>query len=323
MFTGSTALQDAIDAAVDNDIIYVVPSSTNYGDVTITDKVLTIFGVGLQPDKDIGSRSLVDDLTINGAASSGCRISGLEFDRFILANTNLGYTLSNILLENSRLDVMIGPGFAANSLSNVIVRNNIFNGGNNTGEAQSLELFDISNFVISNNIIRGSCCVAGAIQGDGLTIQNNLFHYGGTGGAFHDIDNSIVQNNIFYGASPAVGNNQTGNSFINNLSFSTANDTFTDGVDGNTATGNIVAMDPLLTNVPLTTSFWNDSNDPTLMALSPALLAGQDGTDIGPSGGAIPFDLEGTLLPLVQTLNIPAVVTQGDDLNVNVRAKGN
>ncbi|HNP18523.1 MAG TPA: hypothetical protein PKL31_08830 [Fulvivirga sp.] len=323
VFIGSSALQDAINAATSGDIIHVIPGSTSYGNVIVDNKSLTILGVGLNPQKNISTRSIVGDLSLNHAGSSGSIVSGLHLNRLILANVNdVVHTVSNILLENCLLRVVIGPGYLTNSLSGLIVRNCIFNSSNATTNPQAFELYTVSGVIISNNIIRGKCCVSGAIQGDGLTIEHNFFYYNDTGGAFHNITNSVVQNNIFYGTSPSVGSGQSGNTFINNLSFGTAN-TFTNGVEGNTATGNIENSDPLLTNMTFTSSSWNFSQDITLMTGSPALGAGSDGTDIGPSGGANPYDPEGTFLPLIEALNIPATVSQGSDLNVNVKAKGN
>ena len=74
-------------------------------------------------------------------------------------------------------------------------------------------------------------------------------------------------------------------------------------MDGNTGSGNIEGMDPMLTNVPETTSGWNFSYDITPLAGSPVLNAGTDGTDIGPTGGANPFDPEGTFLPFIEQLD--------------------
>ena len=173
VFTGTTALQDAIDAAISGDIIHVIPGPTNYGNVTIDNKSLTIVGVGLNTQ---GAKSLVDDIELNNTGSSGTRISGLHFDRFLLANDNTSvHTVSNVLLENCLLDVVIGPGFTSNTVANLIVRNNIFNSANSTGDGQAFELYTTSGVIISNNIIEGTCCVHGSVQGTGLTIQNNLF----------------------------------------------------------------------------------------------------------------------------------------------------
>jgi hypothetical protein len=326
VYTGTNALQNAVNAAVSGDIIHVIPGSIDYGNVIISEKSLTLLGVGLNPKKNIGQRSLATDISLNGAGASGSRISGLHFDRLLLANSSATvHTVNNILVENCQFEVAIGPGFLSNAISNIIVRNNIIIGGNNSSEPQAFELYTNSGFLITNNIIRGHCCSGSVISGDGLTIQNNFFYYQGTnGGIFQDVDNSIIQNNIFYRVSPTLNANCLGNTFTNNISFGHAtSNTFTIGVDGNTGSGNLTNVDPLITNVPATTLPWNYSWDITLLTGSPAINAGQDGTNMGPTGGATPFDPEGTFLPLIEAINMPAIVTQGTSLQVNIKAKGN
>ena len=56
-----SSLQDAIDAAADNDVIYIQPSLNSYGTVTIN-KRLTIVG---SSHSDPSKRSFLDRITIN------------------------------------------------------------------------------------------------------------------------------------------------------------------------------------------------------------------------------------------------------------------
>ncbi len=323
--TGETAFQDAIDASVSGDIIHVVPSSVDYGDGIVTNKSLTILGIGLNSQKHIGQRSMVGDISLNETGSSGTRISGLHMTRLLLANSSASptYTVSNVLLENCQVRTVIGPSFS-NTVANLIVRNCIFNSSNVTSDPQAFELLTTSGVIITNNIIQGGCCVNGAIAGDGLVVENNLFYYNNTGFVFQGVHNSTIRNNIFYGTSPSLdGFANNGNVTSHNLVFSTGDTNFTDGTDGNTDGGGNISGDPLLANLPTGSGDWNYSYDITLQTGSPALLTGSDGTDIGPSGGATPFDPEGTFLPLVQEINMPSIVTKGTDLEVNIKAKGN
>jgi len=325
VYTGATALQTAITASVSGDIIHIVPGTVSNGNVTITDKSLTIMGVGLNPQKGLGTRSLAGDINITGAASSGTRISGVHFLRFLPGLTGATHTISNLLIENCQFNAVqqVNNG---NGIGNLIVRNCVINShqGFSSGP-QAFEIFLSSGVLITNNIIRGQHTTAGTVAGNGLTIQNNLFYGNGTTGyIFINFDNSIVQNNIFARISGAVGPNpaNTGSTFFNNIVFGSADNTFSNGVNGNTSTGHIIA-DPLLTNLPSTTADWVYTYDITLSTGSPAINAGLDGTNIGPTGGITPFDPEGTLLPLIESINMPAVVTKGVDLQVNVKAKGN
>ena len=100
---------------------------------------------------------------------------------------------------------------------------------------------------------------------------------------------------------------------------------FNTTTNGNTGTGNIENSDPLFTSFPIT-STWSNSHDFSLQAGSPALASDPlNGSteDIGTTGGATPFDFEGNLLPLIQDVTIPAAISVGSDLPVNVKAKGN
>ena len=323
VYTGATALQDAINASVTGDIIQVIAGTVSAGNVTIAGKGLTILGVGLNPGKVLGTRSLVGNITLN-SGSSGTRISGLHMGILFLAQAAGGYNISNLLVENSELSAVTAFS-GTNSVGNMIVRNCIFLSAPGFSSNPVIEYFTNSGIVISNNIIRDRHTTAGTVKGDGLTIMNNLFYGNGTAGyVFYTLTNSTVQNNIFARISGAVGASagNTGNSFKNNLVFGSGDNTFTNGTNGNSSTGHIVA-DPLMVNLPATNATWVYTNDITLQTGSVALDAGLDGTNIGPTGGITPYDVEGTLLPLIQSIDMPSVVTKGTDLQVNVKAKGN
>ena len=332
VYTGTNALQNAINAAASGDIIHVIPSETDYGDGLIDDKSLTIIGFGLNPTSDIGLRSRVDEIRLDNVGASGSRISGLYVDDvFIAIDATAPHTISNILVENCEIHRLVGAGFGAatsNAISGLIVRNCVFNSSNNTSDPKALELTNASGVTIENNIIRGECCTAGAVRANGATIRNNLFYDGlGNGIAFIGIVGCVIQNNIFLNTSPqSWGNTGSNNTYQNNISFNTATDAFPLTINMNSGSGNIEGTDPMLTNVPLSPGGdpdWNYDNDFTPLAGSPVLNAGTDGTNIGPTGGAIPFNTEGTFLPVIQTLTLPSVISQGVDLQVNIKAKGN
>ena len=332
VYTGLTALQDAINAAVSGDIIHVIPSATDYGDGFVNDKSLTIIGFGLNPTSDIGLRSRVDEIRLDNSGASNTRISGLYVDVVSIAIDNTApQTISNILVENCEIHRLVGAGFGtatSNAISGLIVRNCVFNSSNNTSDPKALELTNASSVTIENNIIRGECCTAGAVRATGATIRNNLFYDGVASGiAFISIEGCIIQNNIFLNTNPnSWGNTGTNNTFQNNISFNTSADAFPTTINMNSGSGNMEGVDPMLTNVPLAPAGdpdWNYDNDFTPLAGSPVLNAGTDGTDIGPTGGTTPFNTEGTLLPVIQSLTVPSVISQGVDLQVNIKAKGN
>jgi parallel beta-helix repeat protein len=323
VYTGSTALQDAIAASATvapYDIIYVVPGSVAYGQINI-DRGITIFGIGIRPDKDLGSKSLVGPIYID---ASDVRISGIK------GPTNGGVfmgwaggtiTHSNIVIENSEIREVRQTNNASVQIANVLIRNNVIRNNGWWG----VEIYVSSNVTIANNVIYCNRS-SGSVYGDDLLFYNNLFM--GDGGtdqrAIAEVDFCTFDHNIFYGARPALTSVSTSNVWDANLSFGSSDDVFDVGLYSNTSNiPNIESTDPLFVNMPIS-DVWNDARDFTLQPTSPAILNALDRTeDIGPSGGPTPFDYEGNLLPLIQTVTVPAVIPVGTDLPVTIKAKGN
>lgn len=327
IFTGAMALQDAVAAASAGDFIYVVRGHNDYGTVTI-DKQLSIFGVGLNPDTNGLTRSVVSTVNITDPLASGTRISGL----WITAILNIGGvvgSLNNIMIENCnifRIDHISG----ATTLTNIIIRNNVLGSGNTgTQEAISLLAGSVSLIVIANNIICGpssaSHGVGALIASNGTSIINNLFigKNSAVNYAFQGLSGSSVKNNIFYGLQPHGG--ISSNVFENNISYNTGNgttDIFSTS-NGNISIGNLEGVNPILVNVPFSVTIDFSTFDGSLGVGSQAELAGTDGTDMGVFGGGSPFDVAGAPLPLVQEITAPPTISQGSDLPINIKGKGN
>lgn len=320
VFVGSNAAQDAHAAAVNGDIIYVVPSQVSYGDLTIT-KGVTIFGIGIKPIKDLANKSTFDEIDID---ASDVRLSGIIVDGDVHLGINLSsVNISNITIENCRLGrVEMGSGNNV-TVSNLLARNNVLEG--NGSVATSFLLYVTSAVTITNNIIFTSCCTASSMRVTGATITYNTF-ISDNRGLDANLDNNTFDHNIFYGVNVNLQATSDGNVWTNNLSFGASQMTFGAGAGSNgTISGNIENNDPLFTDVPITRT-WSDSHDFTLLAGSPALSTdplNMTSEDIGPSGGPTPFDSEGNLLPLIESVTIPSVIPVGTDLPVTIRAKGN
>ncbi|MEQ8812088.1 MAG: hypothetical protein RIE59_23675 [Imperialibacter sp.] len=334
VFVGATALQDAIAAAVDDDIIHVIRSSTSYGAI-IVDKRLNIFGIGLFPDTDGSNRSYVTTVEIADPVASGTRISGMVISTSLTLGGIAG-ALNNLLIENSQI-LRIQHEGSTTTLNNIIIRNNLLGNGIGASTEETIDFLVgyVSNVVIANNVIYGSsaladCCNAsqGTLTTDFSTIENNLFIHTDvvSGGwfAFEELRNSIVKNNIFYGIGPRGKLVLSNNTFENNLSFTSKPTQGFLTTGGNTSVNNITGQNPLFVNVSFGTGVPSLSTfDPTLDTGSPALGSGTSGTDMGVYGGPIPFNLEGTLIPTIQVLDVPSMVIEGNDLNVHIQAKGN
>ena len=314
VLTGATSLADAITAAVNGDIIYVIPSGTRHPATNIT-KSVSIFGGGFNPDKptSVTSRSLNLTIQVNNV-----RISGMVVEGMLQINNVTG-----IMIDKSRVyrfNFLIGAG-------NAIIQNCIF--GESTGVNYSLQS-DLANtnLRISNNIIYGN------IDGwffrvNNTIIENNVF-IGLTGSpalnVFRDGQSCSIKNNIFFGVQPRAFDapNFLNNTQDFNLSFGATDNTYSTA-NGNTSSNNIVGSDPLFVSQPTVTGgpVHSFSYDAHLQATSPAKGTGLGGIDMGIYGGATPFDPFGTSLPIVQTITPPGTVYQGSNMNVRVQAKGN
>lgn len=328
VYTGTNALENALAAADPGDIIYVVPSAAAYGDndINITQAV-TIFGVGIRPDKDIGNKSVIDVNCFNCAIelnASNVRLSGLIIDGDINLNWDDSQNQSDIIIENCRVERILMNSVATFQISNLLIRNNVLTG--NGSLATHILLRTTANTIVTNNIFTEGNIGSPMLETVGVIYTYNVFADLGNEVMFGNMTNNLFDHNLFYGVRVDAGN-LNGNTFNYNLSFGAFQDSyhvFDVTTNGNTGTGNLESVagsfDPLFTNFPLTQS-WNDSYDLTLLPGSAALNI--NGEDIGPSGGATPFDPEGNLLPLIQSVTIPSVIPVGSDLPVNIKAKGN
>ena len=318
-------LQAAIDTAKDGDVIYVIPSSISYGDVVV-DKGITLIGVGFNPNKAVGTRSTVGDITLKDASASNTRIAGIVSpDQIIIGQSSGTYSITNIIVENCRF-ARIVQNFASSFIGNLIIRNNIFTGTGFSGEARCIYMHpSASGVIITNNIIYGP--TTALISGTGLTVENNLFFGDQSVIPYGNVHDCTFRKNIFYGVDYAMIDNNSsfsGNAFEDNLGGNDPSTlSFGTEINGNTLTNNLDDTDPLFTNA-VYQSTWSDSFDFTLQAGSPAIVDISDATlNIGPSGGATPFNPEGTLLPLIENLTAPAIVKQGENLEIRIQASGN
>jgi hypothetical protein len=325
---GATALQDAVNAAVAGDIIYVVPSSVIYAGITDINKGLTIFGIGFRADKDLGLKSQVNQLDIN---ASDVRISGIVCTgTFFLGWALSGVTMSNLMIENCRVGRLRMNSGNSVTVSNMLVRNNIITASGSTFDTKDLEFYTTSNVAVTNNLIITTCCSNSGVRATGVTFTNNIFAYNGTtgnsGNTFTDVDACTFDYNIFYGSWQTLPAGSTNNKFNYNLSFGNSDNTFTQigDADGNTGTGNVAGGDPMLVNFPLATAnTWSDGFDLSLLTGSAAdNIDGVAGT-AGVTGGLTPWDREGTLLPTIQSVTLPSTIPVGTDLPVTIKAKGN
>lgn len=311
-------LQDAVDAASDGDIIHVVPGLTGgYGDVTIA-KEISLFGIGFNPDKELEGISVVGNIRIEGGefeATSGVLIEGLS-----ISAIRLDDDLNNLTIKNNLIS---GQLYFTNesNISGLEISNNIFY--NTTPQINFHPSSEIQNIEIQNNIFTRSTQAIRQAHSFVL-IQNNLFLADGDRNALFGLSDCIIANNIFFGMRPR-GTDLERNVFTNNLTMGNDDNSFPIGDGTNTGSGNLEGVNPQFINLSLTTSVWNFDWDPGLQEGSPAISAGSDDTDIGIFGGPSPFNTlytGGSPIPIIQSLNLPGIIQPGQDLQINVKARG-
>ena len=172
--------------------------------------------------------------------------------------------------------------------------------------------------------------IAGSIRIRNGIVVNNLFlnSLGTSQVAINPAYDSLIANNIFYGSAPAAGS-VANCTYNNNISLSpynpgSGNDLMPPNGQGtNIGINNINDQDPLLTAItPGGTTSWDFAFDLRLQSGSPGKNAGTDGTDMGVYGGTYPWDLE-PAIPIIETFNTSAVVPQGTNLSLTVKANAN
>ncbi|MEQ9466759.1 MAG: hypothetical protein RLN88_05065 [Ekhidna sp.] len=316
-----TSIATAIGNATAGDTLLIIPSSSTYGNVNVT-KPLTIIGVGFNPDMEIPFTSQVSNLTIYTAAS-GSKIIGLEITGYLYLGNTSG-ALSDLVIENNRINYISNSG--ANSLTNVLIRQNVIQPTPTFTFSINLTTTNQSNIRVSNNVFantgttnqyRGAYVTTG-----GVTFDHNTFLGTASQSAFYQLINCLVTNNIFVTIYPGF---QAGGSanvlYKNNLS----NDYTFGSITGTNIRfdSNIDTTDPTFVNLPLTTFSYDYSLDPTLDAGSAGENAATDGTNLGVDGGTSPFKLSGSVLPVVRRFDLPSNITEGTDADATIEVTGN
>lgn len=310
-----STIQEAIDASSPGDIIHVKPSATSYGNIQIEQDSITIYGIGLNPDKEIFINSTVGSIQVNGVQN--IKISGLV----VTGGLNIAYNIgscANLSFENCLFNSTVYVSYSY-STSNVLFRNCIIEGQFITDATKS------NNTVVNNCIFAGYNGNAQVQLYNGTLVSHCLFFGAGTYTAFGYLLNSTVSNSIFFGKSAQASTSTDNSTFNNCLSIGNSNNTFpTTG--GNSVNGTITSISGnVFADAAIVVALdWNINWDPTLDPTSIELIGtGDDGTDIGLTGGTIPFNNKAAALPYIKSLVVPSVIKQGDDLNVTINALGN
>jgi len=300
-----TNLQEALDAANSGDTIYVSGSMTSYGNIDI-DKQITLVGAGYHPNNQYNLKSEIGQIylranndPINPGNASGTIVTGFK----ISGISNYDNGMNDITIMRNEVSYAIDAG--SKTCQEWIIKNNILN----TVETYSYGPISATNFIISNNIIKGGIR---HFKSTTILVANNLFP---DGFSFIDVSLATIQNNIFYAGTTSGCNYCT---FLNNLSLGA--DNVFDYAENIANDENLVNVDPLFVDVDAYT--FDYAYDYHLQAASPCIGTGTDDTDMGISGGLYPFPSGGDV-PF-QTSPMPSMpqITHMTILNYAVPANG-
>jgi hypothetical protein len=297
-------LQTAINAADAGDLIYIFPSPTEYGNISINKK-LTLIGAGYY--KKISSVGNID-LKAN---SSNSQLNGLN----ITGNCTLSSgTDSNYVINRCQISV----GITLNGES-VLINNCIFK---SSGHANAVNINNAENVIISNNIFdKVNGYTSGTIictsNKYSVLIENNIFFSNDASyNMFSSVANAEINNNIFYKTRPWGISNCTVN---NNIVF---NGTDALPYGDNSGENNINAKDPEFVDIQGLTYF-TLTGDYHLKDTSPGKNAGTDSTDIGIYGSADAWTEDTGYtgkppLPIINKMNVLNKVV-GEESKVRIK----
>ncbi len=292
-------LQDAIDASSDGDTLLVSGSPDSYGSVIVI-RPLTIIGDGYNrrpsPDNSNYYPDGYNSIAAFDIQASNVHISGFRTQIKIHDYYGL-YYIGNITIERCLIDDNFGEfdksveviaSFIESTLfGNIKFINNVFA---YQGEISFQYLFGIDvQITFSNNIFFGTIFLSsnpfGSIR-NMVFMHNNFFDANNTEIFNSDVfTNMVIKDNIFYNSSP-LGCVQS--AYINNLLFGI--DTIFPNEDHADA-GNIFADPSFMVYTDSLDFFEQNFN---LNPDSEACNAASDGTDIGITGGAYPFNVGDT-----------------------------
>lgn len=331
-------LQLAIDEASNGDVIYVHPSNTNYGDITIN-KSLTIIG---KSHSETGVEiSRINNITILHSGS-GTTLKGLRV--FIIRLTGESGTsfasnalqVENITIERCRVN---GPFYVGNingttagiehynadethqkgaSTNNILIRGNVF--------TKTIHL-DGTNTTFSHNFVETAETIV--FRPQSTILNHNIFTIESGTSVIRNYGASIakvlVQNSVFLAQSATRTIAVTESQFDNCLTYNySSSGDLNFGTAIGMLTNNIVLnTNPLFTDA--TGRNFVVASNYTLQAGSPALGSGLNGEDIGLFGNGYTFNNIGTPAnyPTITITNSTAAIPSGGTLSVTITGKAN
>lgn len=249
-----STIKAAQDAAVAGDIVFVQPSLTSYGDVTI-DRPITLRGIGFNTGKDLAYQSVLNNIRLtntvtNTTNASGSIIEGISANAVLLGfrTGSFSFSLQNITIQNCYLNYIYrddGTSLPYLATNNVIIRNCEIGVLNFAGGPATTQFLVYGNRFFAQGIaVTFTVTLPGTTHPNGgsnffsrstsissYIISNNIFSInsgidlGGISGnannTFTTASSVLVTNNVFLG-NPGIGNTFgwiTDFSFNNNIFY--------------------------------------------------------------------------------------------------------
>jgi hypothetical protein len=298
--------QAANDAAQPGDIMIIEPSSTSYGDLTIT-KPLKIYGNGyfLSTNTELKAdqRSSVLAYVYFDTGSNGSEIYGLDLYSSVVKGA------SNIKIARSKMSYIYIYNYdVANvyhNVTDILVEQNYISGSVSPNGSSG---YTIANVIIKNNILGGVYANSDPyIQS--WVVTNNTFINAST---VLTLSNSVAENNLFNNAVTVTFYNST-------ASYNVSAGTTFNGI----GVGNI---DNYPVPAELTPGGPGISSDENYMvqAGSPLKTAGNGGIEVGAFGGGAPYVISGIpATPAVLKMINSATGDGSNPLQVTISVKSN
>ena len=310
-------VQAAHNAAVAGDIIYLEPTSSNYGALVCT-KRLTIIGNGFAEQNN-------NYLTTPNPPLDG-RVSTMS-----------GFEMNN----GSQNSVIIGVNIQGQCyirVPNISIDRCVMGGASYAIEFQTT---DVANGIVGRNVTITRCRINGLVLlfntstlglGTNCLITNNIFNPGGQ--PISGLSTSVIKNNIFNNGITVASSVVSDNIFMNSsTSVSDYNTTNTNSISNNLSvganglpTGNGNINGTILSSI-FTTSSPNGATPDSgwqLAVGSPAIGTGTGGANIGIFAGSSPFVLSGLPpVPIITNFTTSGVGNTSTPLSVSVTVRGN
>lgn len=303
------ALQDAYNSAVSGDTLYIEGSDVSYGSLEIAKKLVFIgSGFFLSENEGLSANkqtSIVRRFSFENG-SAGSIVSGLSFTDPSTSASGIALISNNIEIIQCHFNKNSPITIGTSSIEGIVVQGCFFTSGVFSHSSSSHR--SPKGLLFSNNIIE-----SGFLLRDDATgiISNNVF----TGLTFNVGANSNLQihNNILLGTnSNSVVLPETSSNISNNISVS---DQFP---NSNNNQPNTVAADIFITGDNTSDGKYK------IREGGPADGTGRNGTDIGPFGGARPYNLSGLAgIPVVFDFSTDGFGNADKKLPITVKVRSN